>query len=435
MRQALSQLTSRGRWLVGAGAATLLLSVMLSQRDIMRVGVLLVVLPLLSLLLVSRTRYRLSSARGLRPHQVEVGGTATCVVRLQNVSRLPSGLLMIEDTVPWQLGHDKRFVLDRLGTGARRDVRYDVTAALRGRYDIGPLRVQVADPFGLCQMTRRFTTSDSLTVVPQVVQLPAIRLVGDWTGMGDSRTRAVANSGEDDVVPREYRTGDELRRVHWKSTARSGELMVRREEQPWRTRATVLLDTRAAGHRGEGAASSFEWAVTAAASICCHLARRGYALRLMDFDAVPLSGDRQIAVDGIAALDAERPVLEALAVVTTTPTVVPRLVDPSVRDRARDGLLVAVVGSMDPGSLEPIAALRHGRGTALALLVDASAWPGPHPTDAEVARRDTGAALLTAAGWRVAVCGPGDELSAVWRRLARGHGPARPAPTSVPVPS
>ena len=74
--------------------------------------------------------------------------------------------------------------------------------------------------------------------------LPAVRLAGEYAGAGDSRARSVAVHGEDDVATREYRHGDDLRRVHWRSTARVGELMVRREEQPWESRATVMLDTR-----------------------------------------------------------------------------------------------------------------------------------------------------------------------------------------------
>ena len=71
-----------------------------------------------------------------------------------------------------------------------------------------------------------------------------MRLAGEATGYGDGRQRSLALAGEDDVIPRGYRHGDDLRRVHWRSTARYGELMVRREEQPQRARCTVLLDTR-----------------------------------------------------------------------------------------------------------------------------------------------------------------------------------------------
>src|SRR5690606_33189547 len=106
-------------------------------------------------------------------------------------------------------------------------------------------------------------------------------LAGEYVGSGDSRARSVAVHGEDDVATREYRNGDDLRRVHWRSTARVGELMVRREEQPWESRATIVLDTRRHGHHGEGPTSSFEWAVSAAGSVALHLRRSGYRIRLV----------------------------------------------------------------------------------------------------------------------------------------------------------
>ena len=79
-----------------------------------------------------------------------------------------------------------------------------------------------------------------------------MRLTGEATGYGDGRQRSLALAGEDDVIPRGYRYGDDLRRVHWRSTARYGELMVRREEQPQRARCTVLLDTRGIAYAGRG---------------------------------------------------------------------------------------------------------------------------------------------------------------------------------------
>jgi uncharacterized protein (DUF58 family) len=415
--------------MVGVGGGLLLLSLALGQRDLMRIGLLLLVLPLLSMLLLVRTRYRLACARGLRPTRITVDGSATSVVRIENLARLQTGLLLLEDQVPWQLGRSQRFVVYRLVGGTRRDVRYEVRGPLRGRYDVGPLRVQLVDPFGLCRMTRRFATQDSLTVVPRVVPLPAVPLQGDWSGLGESHSRSVASTGEDDVVPRQYRTGDELRRVHWKSTARNGELMVRQEEQPWRTRATVLLDTRALAHRGDGPSSSFEWAVTATASVSCHLARRGYAIRVTDLDARPLRGDTHVAVDGLAPADAEEPILDALAVVDTTDRTVPAIVDVTVRDTLRDGLVVAVLADLDPAVTELLAGIRRGRATALALIADVAQWPG-RPTVAEGTRLERTVALLHTAGWRVAVCAPGDDLAASWRGLARGHGISMPPGTA-----
>ncbi len=76
------------------------------------------------------------------------------------------------------------------------------------------------------------------------------------------------------MIPRGYRYGDDLRRVHWRSTARYGELMVRREEQPQRARCTVLLDTRVVAYEGAGPDSAFEWAVSGAASVLVHMLER-----------------------------------------------------------------------------------------------------------------------------------------------------------------
>src|SRR5262249_58920391 len=94
----------------------------------------------------------------------------------------------------------------------------------------------------------------ALVVTPAVTPLPPTALAVSWLGEGDARASTAAAAGEDDVVPRAYRDGDELRRVHWRSTARYGELMVRREEQRWRNRAVLFLDTplTAPGRRRPG---------------------------------------------------------------------------------------------------------------------------------------------------------------------------------------
>ena len=73
----------------------------------------------------------------------------------------------------------------------------------------------------------------------------------------------VSDLGDEFVTLREYELGDDLRRVHWRSTARTGELMIRQDEARWRSRAAVVLDVQPGAHD----AASFEVAVEAAASV------------------------------------------------------------------------------------------------------------------------------------------------------------------------
>ena len=138
-----------------------------------------------------------------------------------------------------------------------------------------------------------------------------IGLNGSWTGSGDNRPRDFAGGSAEDVTVREYRRGDDLRRVHWRASAHAGELMVRREEQPWQSRATVFIDNRAHVHRGTGAASSLEYAVSAAASIAAHLVQRGFRTRLISASGTSLGEGWHEA--GATATDTG-PLLEALAV-------------------------------------------------------------------------------------------------------------------------
>ena len=176
-------------------------------------------------------------------------------------------------------------------------------------------------------------------VTPRVHALPGLPWRGDWGGRGDTRPRAVAASGEDDVATREYRHGDDLRRVHWRSTARRGELMVRREEQPWQSRASILLDRRTIAHQGEGAASSLEWAVTAAASVAHHLVRLGYVVRLVDGEVARPWTD--------PAGEGAGPILDSLAVVQAGgPSSLGEAMRVA-RQSQTGGLLVAIVGALD----------------------------------------------------------------------------------------
>src|SRR5262245_26134984 len=342
MRHAMRGLTTRGRSFLAAAAAAAFSAIVLGEKDLLRVAILLAALPLLAAAYVGQTRYRLACTRSVTPARIPVGSPARVVLRLSNLSRLPTGTLLLEDRLPYALGSRPRLVLERLGGQRASTVAYTVRAEVRGRYEVGPLVVRLTDPFGLCELTRSFTTTAHLTVVPQVVALPAVRLAGEFAGSGDSRARSVAVHGEDDIATREYRHGDDLRRVHWRSTARTGELMVRREEQPWESRATIVLDTRARAHRGEGPTASFEWAVSAAASVAEHLRHAGYKARLVT--------DAGIDVDTAGGVDVT--VLDHLADVQPSQHGDLAVAVDQVRRKSDGGLVIAILGMLDEAEAE-----------------------------------------------------------------------------------
>jgi uncharacterized protein (DUF58 family) len=412
VREALRGLTTRGRSFLAAAAAAALSALILGEKDLLRVAVLLAILPMLAAVYVGRSRYRLACSRSLQPHRAPVGASARVVLRLQNMSRLPTGTLLLEDRLPYALGSRPRVVLERLGARQASSVAYTVRADVRGRYEVGPLVVRLTDPFGLCELTRSFPSIDRLTVIPQVVPLPNVRLAGEYTGAGDSRARSVAVHGEDDAATREYRRGDDLRRVHWKSTARLGELMVRREEQPWESRATVVLDTRAFAHRGEGPTASFEWAVSAAASIAVHLREAGYKIRL-----VTDSGIDADATDGGEGL-----ILDHLADVKLNKRGdVAQLVE-AVRRRSDGGLVIALLGALTSAEAEMLAGLRGSNTTCVGFLIDSSTWLTLPPESRAEATRAHGASALglMRTGWRVVGVAHGNKLPGLWPQAARG---------------
>jgi uncharacterized protein (DUF58 family) len=422
MREALTGLTTRGRAFVAAGAAALLCAVVLGQDALVRVGALLLLLPLVTAFLLGRSRYRLGLVRTLGPTQVTAGQQALVQLDLTNDGAMPTGLLLLEDRVPHALGTGPRFVIDRMGPGWRRTVDYPVSCDVRGSFSVGPMRVSLKDPFGLVELERTFTSTSSLVVTPRVVPLPVVPLSGVWTGAGDNRPHSFASGSAEDVTVREYRRGDDLRRVHWRSSAHAGELMVRREEQPWQSRATLFIDNRRSSHRGLGAASSFEHAVTAASSIAVHLVQRGFTVRLVTARPDGRTGSwhehRAMAAE-------TAPLLESLAVLTETTD---QHIDTGwLAESGHSGLLIAVLGSVEDHDTSALTRMQHSASSATALVLDVQAWADDGHHGSAGAARQTG--WLAAHGWRTAVAGPTDPLAAVWQELGSARrSPGGPAP-------
>jgi len=410
MRGLLGALTVRGRSFVAAGAAAIACGLLIPEPDLVRIGALLLALPLLSAVGAGRARYRLSCVRTVSPARLPVGQSASLTIRLTNVSRLRTGLLLAEDTVPYALGSpfafgsQARFIFEGIGAGGSREYTYQLGSDTRGRYTIGPLRVRVADSFGLVSITRAFTSASVLTITPRIIPLARPPLGGYWLGDSEHGRRSIAASGQDDVAPRAYRTGDSLQRVHWRSTARYGELMVRREEQYWRNTASLFLDTRRVSY----SSSMFELAVTAAASIGVHLAGEGFEARFVTSEGeVPRQGSfRDTLLDTLAVLRPSRAASLEVGVQALG---------------TGGGQLIAVLGDMPPAQARELAAARRGTALGVALLF---------AEDGASNVRASGQ-VLASAGWRVAVVPDAARLAAAWQELYRAADPSAVAPAGV----
>jgi uncharacterized protein (DUF58 family) len=239
MRGALSGLTTRGRCLLAAGLAAALCSFVLNERDLLRVSVFVVALPLLVTFLTAVARVGLHAQRHISPIRVPVGGRAEVALHIRSTGRLPTGGLLVQDGVPYALGGKPRFVIEHLPRHTGTQLRYTVNPMLRGIQQIGPLKATITDPFGLAEFERELASVSRLIVVPRVARLAGVP-GGSGLGSGeDGSVRLNAGQGEDDAIVRPYRQGDDLRKVHWRSTAKRDEMMVRVEERPWRGGTTA----------------------------------------------------------------------------------------------------------------------------------------------------------------------------------------------------
>jgi uncharacterized protein (DUF58 family) len=146
-------------------------------------------------------------------------------------------------------------------------VSYPVPTVRRGVVSVGPLQVSRRDPLGLARVLRGYGEPATVWVRPRVHTIAAVP-VGLSRSM-DGRVDRIPRGSITFSALRGYVIGDDLRHVHWRTSARVGELMVREHVDTSLPRIVVLLDDRAVAHTqpGEAGESTFEYACEAAASV------------------------------------------------------------------------------------------------------------------------------------------------------------------------
>jgi uncharacterized protein (DUF58 family) len=398
-------LSSRGRTFITVGLISLATGLMLGVLDLQRLGVLLLVLPIPAWLAVRQARSGLRVGHAVTPSRVVVGEQAQVRLVLGNPHSFGTGPLRVTETVPG--GRPLRFSVAGVRGRQRRTVAYPLPALRRGRYTVGPTTVMASDPFGLVTADTRSTDVGELIVRPTTVPLASLALPIAWRDGAATLSHSVGSGGSDDASVREYRHGDDLRKIHWRSTARSGAFMVRQEERPWHGESMVLLDHRAMAYPTvptQPDSLALEWAISAAASIACHLADRGRRVAVV-------TGDGQVAHDNSGAI------LDMLADVKPALRADVEPLAAALTGLGRDAAVFAVLAATPRGSLHGLLSRPRMPGSAVALLLRPWTWNGEsRDLLAEAAWQST-SDTLRAAGWRVVPAEAGDEIADLWPSL------------------
>lgn len=294
--------------------------------------------------------------RRLGSTAVHDGDTVQVTLTLRNPgSRAVRNLSVVDEVETLGVA---TFELAGIDAGDVVTATYRVICRPRGVYRVGPSHATSSDPLGLAELPAPDGPVDQLVVYPTVETLEGFPIVrGQDPSMAASRPEHSQRGGEDFYTLREYQRGDDLRRVHWPSSARRDELMIRQLETPWQSRALVMLDVRPQVYESDEA---FETAVSGAASVVTHLVKSG-------FDADLWAGDP-------TAIDARQygAAMERLALVEPKPGIDLESAATRIRHRGGGGALVVVTGTPDRTLISVQQLLSRDYPTAMLLGVSST---------------------------------------------------------------
>ena len=413
--------TPRGLGVAGTGVALFALGQLLGAHSLQQLGFALLILVLAAVAVVRLGRHDIEVRRTVSPERATPGGRINLSLEVENRGRGSAPLLLLSDRLPSGMTGSARFAIRGIEPGGKRAARLEMEAGERGRHRVGPLEMSIVDPFGLARVRGTHAGTTSFLVRPRMERLALPRDLGERRSTAFStRRQPTAERGEDFYTMREYIEGDDLRKIHWPSTAKRARYMIKQEETPWQTRATILLEDSASAHAGVGSGASFERAVQAAASLVDLYHRTGYSFRLVSTHR----GGRQHG-KGNQFYEAT---LDYLATINPAPPGEPgafvgRIADVE-RSSTGEATLMVACGDL---SLEEATAISRSKRRFRQVIV--LSFPSHRFTSMTTKSRWEGEArvveaskLLTRSGCRMLALGPDDPLGVAWAGLSSPAG-------------
>jgi uncharacterized protein (DUF58 family) len=333
-------LTPQGTTAVVAGVVLFASGVALGWPELCVVGVACLAAVAVALAFVA-VRPTLSVTRLTSPTRVQAGDSAVCVLEVENTGRRPAPASTLIDRVG---DRPVRLAVAGAPPGVVRRPNHTIATTRRGRVRLGPVEASRSDPLGLLRWSQPAGAEDVLWVHPRVLPLRPLPagIVLDVEGtLSDAALRGTITFSS----LREYEPGDDLRQVHWASTARTGTLMVRDLRDTSQPHVTVALDTRPR----LWTEAAFEAAVGIAASV----------VRAGEREATPAvlritgGGERAAGLEGATST------LDRLAAVGLGDATRPDDLMLDLERAPAGGVLVVVTGNVDAAAVPAFGSLRR----------------------------------------------------------------------------
>ncbi|MFV0633232.1 DUF58 domain-containing protein [Demequina sp.] len=408
-----TQMTARGAGMLACGVLLTVLGVGLATPVLVHIGVVVtcaVTVAWIWVLLAVDSFLRAfpHARRVVTPHPLTAGGPGSVSVVIEStrarrkrwVSSVADRLDIREQAAAELTGGigTKATVMREPG---RLELSYALHPARRGRWPLGPSLVRSADPFGMFVSSTPVGQPQLVPVWPAVVDLSAT--AGALMGHADRIVLGARTPSPDDASLRDYREGDDLRRVHWPSTARRGTMLVRSDERAGRRPATVIIDL-------PREPAALERTISAAASIAVSVLDSGHPVRLLGA-GLHAQSSRHLGEHGTAAarfhllnetVDLVAPATRAAASAQLITAAM------LAADEATQGeVTVAIVEPLERAALDALAPLGDaGRAWA---LVRADGILGD---DARFTVKS-----LRRSGWRAMTVRAQDDLAELWTRI------------------
>ncbi len=393
---------------IALGAGVLVAAVVFASRPLGVVGIGLLLAAVVSRAWMGFVGGPFDVRATITPSPATEGQDVTIRIDARRASRVPGGSASVEGT----LGRRGSFECGLRASGRSLAGEVRLGRLPRGRFVSSDASICLNDPLGLESTSRPLDSPLTVVVHPRLVDLET--LFSDAGRFGNDGRRVLLRrpAGFDFHSVREYEQGESLRRVHWPTTAKRGQLMVKELEDSPRDSVVVLLDCDPAGQAGTPPDSSFDEATRAAGSILRAHAARGRRSVLFTtgrdaavVTATALHDDLEVALGVLAAAEPDAP--HGLAHTLRNPST----------PVAQAGELVVVTASLGPAAVTGLLDAA-GRRLVSVVWVDAPSYAG-RPT-----RVAPAVLQLSAAGVTVAVLRRGDDLASVLespRREASAH--------------